>query len=166
MGRPLGQPARRNAMNLREMRALLRLLREHDLEELEIEEAGRRIRLRRRVATVPAAPAPMAAGSLPLTPALAVAETPVPAPALPAPPSRLVIAAPMVGTFYRAPAPNAEPFVKEGDIVAVGTVVCIIEAMKLMNEIEAEVRGRVVAVLAENGQPVEFGQPLFHLEPA
>jgi len=71
-----------------------------------------------------------------------------------------------VGTFYRAPAPNAEPFVREGDVVGVGTVVCIIEAMKLMNEIEAEVRGRVVAILAENGQPVEFGQPLFHLEPA
>jgi acetyl-CoA carboxylase biotin carboxyl carrier protein len=72
----------------------------------------------------------------------------------------------MVGPFYRAPAPGAEPFVKEGDWVEKGAAVCIIEAMKLMNEIESEVRGRVVAILAENGHPVEYGQSLFLLEPA
>jgi acetyl-CoA carboxylase biotin carboxyl carrier protein len=71
----------------------------------------------------------------------------------------------MVGTFYRAPAPGAEPYVKEGDVVQKGTVVCIIEAMKLMNEIETEVKGRVARIVVENGQPVEFGQTLFLLEP-
>ena len=75
------------------------------------------------------------------------------------------VEAPMVGTFYRAPAPGADPYVKEGDIVQKGTVVCIIEAMKLMNEIEAEVKGRVARILVENAQPVEFGQTLFLLEP-
>ena len=71
----------------------------------------------------------------------------------------------MVGTFYRAPAPGAEPYVKEGSLVQKGTVLCIIEAMKLMNEIEAEVKGRVARIPVENGQPVEFGQTLFFLEP-
>ena len=75
-----------------------------------------------------------------------------------------MIVAPMVGTFYRAPSPDAAPFIDVGSIVEVGTTVCIIEAMKLMNEIESEVRGRVVKILAENGQAVEYGQPLFILE--
>ncbi|HYB72181.1 MAG TPA: acetyl-CoA carboxylase biotin carboxyl carrier protein [Candidatus Sulfotelmatobacter sp.] len=143
-------------MDLKELRSLLRILREHDLEELEIEEGGRRIRLRRRaaLAPVPAAAAPLAEA------ARRPATEPAPAPARPA------ITAPMVGTFYRAPAPGAEPFVKEGDWIEKGTVVCIIEAMKLMNEIESEVRGRVAAILVENGHPVEYGQSLFLLEPA
>ena len=72
----------------------------------------------------------------------------------------------MVGTFYRAPAPGAEPYVKEGDLVQKGTVLCVIEAMKLMNEIESEVKGRIARIVAQNGQPVEFGQPLFLIEPA
>jgi len=139
-------------MDLKELRSLLRILREHDLEELEIEEGGRRIRLRRRAALVPV---PAAAAPLAEAP-----RRPAPAPARPA------ITAPMVGTFYRAPAPGAEPFVKEGDWIEKGTVVCIIEAMKLMNEIESEVRGRVAAILVENGHPVEYGQSLFLLEPA
>ncbi|MBI4413864.1 MAG: acetyl-CoA carboxylase biotin carboxyl carrier protein, partial [candidate division NC10 bacterium] len=77
----------------------------------------------------------------------------------------VTIESPMVGTFYRAPAPGAEPYVKEGQVVEKGSVLCIIEAMKLMNEIEAEVKGRVVSVLVENAQPVEYGQPLFLVEP-
>ena len=72
----------------------------------------------------------------------------------------------MVGTFYRAPAPGADPYVKEGDSIQKGTVICIIEAMKLMNEIESEVAGRIARILVENGQPVEFGQMLFLIEPA
>lgn len=76
-----------------------------------------------------------------------------------------IIAAPMVGTFYRAPSPEAAPFVEEGAQIEIGSTVCIIEAMKLMNEIEAELRGRVVKILAENGQAVEYGQPLFVVEP-
>ena len=143
-------------MDLKELRSLLRILREHDLEELEIEEGGRRIRLRRRAAV---SPAPAAAAPLAEAPPRPAAEA-GPAPTRPA------ITAPMVGTFYRAPAPGAEPFVKEGDWIEKGTVVCIIEAMKLMNEIESEVRGRVAAILVENGHPVEYGQSLFLLEPA
>jgi len=143
-------------MDLKELRSLLRILREHDLEELEIEEGGRRIRLRRRAAFSPAP-----AASAPLAEA---APRPAAEPA--AAPARPAITAPMVGTFYRAPAPGAEPFVKEGDWIEKGTVVCIIEAMKLMNEIESEVRGRVAAILVENGHPVEYGQSLFLLEPA
>ena len=73
---------------------------------------------------------------------------------------------PMVGTFYRAPAPGAEPYVKEGDLVQKGTVLCVIEAMKLMNEIESEVKGRIARIAVQNGQPVEFGQTLFLIEPA
>lgn len=77
----------------------------------------------------------------------------------------VAIRAPLVGTFYRAPSPDAPPYVKEGDIIEKGQVVCIIEAMKIMNEIESDVRGRVVKVLVENGKPVEYGQPLFLIEP-
>ena len=72
---------------------------------------------------------------------------------------------PMVGTFYRAPSPGAKPFVEEGDIINPGDVVCIIEAMKLMNEIKAEVKGEIIKILVENGEPVEFGQPLFLIRP-
>jgi acetyl-CoA carboxylase biotin carboxyl carrier protein len=80
-------------------------------------------------------------------------------------PELVTIEAPMVGTFYRAPSPDADPFVREGDLVKRGQVLCIIEAMKLMNEIESKASGRVVRVLPENGQPVEYGQPLFLIEP-
>ena len=80
--------------------------------------------------------------------------------------SMAAIKAPMVGTFYRASSPDARPFVDIGDLVQPGTVVCIIEAMKLMNEIQAEVAGRITAIDVENGQPVEFGQALFHIAPA
>jgi acetyl-CoA carboxylase biotin carboxyl carrier protein len=77
----------------------------------------------------------------------------------------ITVEAPMVGTFYRAPAPDAAPFVNEGDLVKEDQILCIIEAMKLMNEIEARVAGRIVKILVENGQPVEYGQPLFLVEP-
>ena len=82
-----------------------------------------------------------------------------------APEALLTMEAPMVGTFYRASSPTAEPFVSEGDVVKEGQVLCIIEAMKLMNEIEAKAAGRVVKILVENGQPVEYGQPLFLIDP-
>jgi acetyl-CoA carboxylase biotin carboxyl carrier protein len=89
------------------------------------------------------------------------------APALPAKTEQhAAITSPMVGTFYRAPAPDADPYVEVGDIVEVGQTICIVEAMKLMNEIESEVRGRVVKILVENAQPVEYGQTLFLVEPA
>jgi acetyl-CoA carboxylase biotin carboxyl carrier protein len=94
-----------------------------------------------------------------------VATTPATAAAEASEAHLLTIEAPMVGTFYRAPSPDAQPFVRDGDRVKKGQVVCIIEAMKLMNEIESKVAGRVVKVLVENTQPVEYGQPLFLLEP-
>jgi acetyl-CoA carboxylase biotin carboxyl carrier protein len=147
-------------MDLKELKALLRLMEGADLEELEVQEGDKRVRLRRRSGELPAS----RRASQPLHPS---AKNPVPPPAAIADTAGLApIESPMVGTFYRAPAPGAEPYVKEGDLIQKGTVVCIVEAMKLMNEIESEVGGRIVKVLAENGRPVEFGQPLFLVDPA
>jgi len=145
-------------MDLKELKALLRLMAGADVDELEVEEGGRRIRIRRR-----SDPAPRVAVTA--SPALATAPAPTAA-AADQTDGLVPILAPMVGTFYRAPAPGAPVFVKEGDLVQNGTVVCIIEAMKLMNEIEAEAKGRVARILVENGQPVEFGQTLLLLAPA
>ena len=151
-------------MDLKELKALLRLMEGNDVEELEVEEGGRRVRIRRRTAPMPPPP-----GTLPMPgtarAAVSSAASPVTFPASETA-GLIPVESPMVGTFYRAPAPGAEPYVKEGDLVEKGTVLCIIEAMKLMNEIEAEVRGRIAKILVENAQPVEFGQTLFLLEPA
>ncbi len=151
-------------MDLKELKALLRLMEGNDVEELEVEEGGRRVRIRRRsvqeAAGASAAQRAVYQGAAGVKTATTSNVTPAEATGL------IPVEAPMVGTFYRAPAPGAEPYVKEGDFVAKGSVVCIIEAMKLMNEIETEVAGRLVKVMVENGQPVEFGQALFLLEPA
>ncbi len=152
-------------MDLKELKALLRLMEGNDVEELEVEEEGRRVRIRRRPlpgsVPPPMNPIPLAATSGALAPsALPPAVVGADAAGL------IPVQSPMVGTFYRAPAPGADPYVKEGDLVQKGTVICIIEAMKLMNEIEAEVKGRIARILVENGQPVEFGQTLFLLESA
>ena len=150
------------ALDLKEIRAVLKLIQETDVEEIEVEQDGRRVRIRRRshhavpsafsqVASMPPAPV---TGALPS--ALDVRDTT----------NLITVESPMVGTFYRAPAPGADSYVREGEKVEKGTVLCIIEAMKLMNEIEAEVSGKVHSILVENAQPVEYGQPLFLLEPA
>jgi acetyl-CoA carboxylase biotin carboxyl carrier protein len=131
----------------------------HNLAEIEVEAAGTRIRVVREHA--PVAPAPRAEVA-------AAVPAPLQQPAPDAAESTahlLPVEAPMVGTFYRAPKPDAPPFVTEGDVVKEGQVLCIVEAMKLMNEIEAKTAGRIVKVVVENGQPVEFGQPLFLMEP-
>ena len=130
----------------------------HDLAELEIESMGLRVRVVRGHApvTMGAPPAPVPA-SLSQSEAAGQAAELVP--------GGITIEAPMVGTFYRATNPEATPFVSEGDTVKEGQTLCIIEAMKLMNEIESKVAGRVVKILVENAQPVEFGQPLFLVEP-
>ena len=124
-----------------------------------IEDAGLRVTVRRTPDTVPApvaAPAPAVEEEL--TSAAGPAEPPVD-------PGVLRVEAPMVGTFYRAPSPGSPPFVEEGDAVAIGQTLCILEAMKLMNEVKSELDGTVRAIHVENGQPVEFGQLLFELEP-
>ena len=146
-------------MDQREIRRLADLLRDYGLTEVEVEREGVRVRLRREPAAV-AAPSVGAVASAP-----AAASPAVSAEAGAREAHLLTVEAPMVGTFYRSPSPDAQPFVRDGDRVKKGQVVCIIEAMKLMNEIESKVAGRVVKVLVENAQPVEYGQPLFLLEP-
>ena len=143
-------------MNQREIRRLADLLRDYGLTEVEVEREGVRIRLRRDLAPPPSTSSASSAAPT----AAAIAATPSAGEA-----HLLTIEAPMVGTFYRSPSPDAQPFVRDGDRVKKGQVVCIIEAMKLMNEIESKVAGRVVKVLVENAQPVEYGQPLILLEP-
>jgi len=135
-------------------RQLGALLAELGLTEIEVDLGGARVRLAR-------APAPPAVA---VARGVASAERPVPVADV-APTSAITIEAPMVGTFYRAPSPTAEPYVRDGDVVKEGQVLCIIEAMKLMNEIEAKASGRISRILVENGQPVEYGQPLFLIEP-
>ena len=150
-------------MDIDEIRKLIQLVKRTGIGELEVSEGGRTVRISAgHPAPAPAAPVVMPAAS----PAPAPAAAPPPA-AAPAPAeARLVkVVSPMVGTFYRAPAPDADPYVEVGDRVDAGQTVCIIEAMKLMNEIESEVRGRVAKMAVENGQPVEYGQVLFLIDP-
>lgn len=159
-------------MNLKEVKELIKMLDETDISELTLESEGVKVSIRKGTGLFAAAnnAAPVAAAApaaSPAQPALegAKAAAPVSQPATPIRGENIVeITAPMVGTFYAAPAPDAAPFVKTGDTVTPGQTVCIVEAMKLMNEIEAEVAGRIVDILVENGQPVEYGQPLFLVE--
>jgi acetyl-CoA carboxylase biotin carboxyl carrier protein len=149
-------------MNLKEIRALLELFREYGLTEVEVERSGERVRVRRE----PPPAAPAVAASPTASPAPASQASPVAEPTRDDRRQHLVtVEAPMVGTFYRSPSPEADPYVREGDVIKEGQVLCIIEAMKLMNEIESKVTGRVIRVLVENAQPVEYGQPLFLIEP-
>jgi acetyl-CoA carboxylase biotin carboxyl carrier protein len=141
-------------------RHLAGVLTDSALTEIEVESGDVRVRVQRAhalPAAVHAAPA-AAAASTPAT-----AAQPIVADVGPV--TTIAVEAPMVGTFYRASSPTAEPYVKEGDVVKEGQILCIIEAMKLMNEIESKVSGRVVKIAAENGQAVEYGQPLFLIDP-
>ena len=161
------------SVNMEELRELITLLRENGLAELELENEGFRVRLRREsaayestnaVLTSPAAPAPVPApvAPAPSLPAATPAHPGTQASTAAAQDQDLhIIPSPIVGTFYRSASPTADPFVKIGSNVAPESVVCIIEAMKLMNEIQAETSGEVVKIYVENGQPVEYGQPLF-----
>ncbi|NLU42518.1 MAG: acetyl-CoA carboxylase biotin carboxyl carrier protein [Firmicutes bacterium] len=155
-------------MKLSEIRELINLVDKSGLAEFEYEcSDGDRLVLRKSVSS--AAPEPPSAVE-PVRPQVEVYPEPEPSPAASAgqdeslAAGEFVITAPMVGTFYRAPAPGAEPFVEVGDVVEPGQTVCIVEAMKLMNEIEAERRGKIVKILVENEDPVEYGQPLFILK--
>jgi len=152
-------------MDLRKLKKLIDLVQESGIAELEITEGEERVRIARGGAATPApAPAPAnvpaAATPAPGTPAQAA---PPAASVTPSPAEGHVIKSPMVGTFYRAPAPDAKPFVDVGMPIKEGQTVCVIEAMKLMNEIEADAAGTIKAILVENGQPVEYGQALFIL---
>jgi acetyl-CoA carboxylase biotin carboxyl carrier protein len=156
-------------METRLIQRLVRIMQRADLSDLELEDtkAGFRVRLRRG-GKVPAGGAPVVhvtQGAAPTAaPGAAGEAAPAAAAAPTAEPAGRPFPSPMVGTFYRSPAPDADPFVDVGDAIGPETVVCIIEAMKVMNEIKAETSGTVVEVLVENGEPVEFGQPLFLLK--
>jgi acetyl-CoA carboxylase biotin carboxyl carrier protein len=151
-------------MDIRKIKKLIELLEESGLAEIEITEGEESVRIARATQGQPVvtqyAAAPAAA---PAAAAPAAAASP-PAAAAPAARDENLVTAPMVGTFYASPAPGAKAFVEVGQEVRVGQVLCIIEAMKMMNQIESERAGKVVAVLAKNGEPVEFGQPLFAIE--
>lgn len=151
-------------MDLRKLKTLIDLVSESNVSELEITEAEGKVRIVKSGPTVvqqyvpAAAPAPAAAAS---QPAAAVAELPAPAAAEI---KGHVVKSPMVGTFYRSSSPGAKPFVEVGSQVKEGETICIIEAMKILNEIEADKSGTVTRILGENGQAVEYGQPLFVIE--
>jgi acetyl-CoA carboxylase biotin carboxyl carrier protein len=150
-------------LDIDEIRKLIQLVKRTGIGELEVSEGGRTV----RISAGHPAPAPAAQVVVPAAPAATPAPAAAAPAAAPAPAEdRLVkVVSPMVGTFYRAPAPDADPYVEVGDRVDAGQTVCIIEAMKLMNEIESEVRGRVAKIAVENGQPVEYGQVLFLIDP-
>ena len=156
-------------MNENYLRKLIKLVEESEIESLEVSSWGRKVKITQRLGpssngsstevsvlrpVVQSAPSPATTETAPTAPA-PVVDT-----------SKLVeIKSPMVGTFYVAPSPDADPYVSLNEKITVGQVVCIVEAMKLMNEIEAEVSGRVAKILVENAQPVEFGQPMFLIDP-
>lgn len=147
--------------DVKKVRRLIELMKEHDLSELDLKQADNRVRIRRGGEVV-AYSAPAIA---PPRPAAAAAAEPAAPQASAADARMLVIKSPMVGTFYRASGPDAAPFAKVGDRIGPEKTVCIIEAMKVFNEIPAGVSGQVVAILVENGAPVEFGQPLIKVDP-
>ena len=147
-------------MDLRKLKKLIDLVQESGIAELEITEGEEKVKIvKGGVVVAAAAPLPVAAAEARPAAAAAHAAASEPEPAQ----EGHVVKAPMVGTFYRSPSPDAKPFVEVGQAVKEGDTICIIEAMKLMNEIEADASGTVKAILVENGQPVEYGQPLFIL---
>ncbi len=151
-------------MNEGKLRKLLELFRDSDLEEIEVQHSfwhGTRIRLTRSRAPSPVAPA----APMPIAPTVPTAST-EPAPAEKTDDGLHEVLSPMVGTFYRSPSPETDPFVSEGDRIESGQTVCIIEAMKIMNEIPADVQGEVVEILVGDGQPVEYNQALFKIRPS
>lgn len=147
-------------MDLRKLKKLIDLVQESGIAELEITEGEEKVRIVKSGRPAPEGPAAVPAAPLAAAPAPAPAAAAEPPPAI----EGHIVKSPMVGTFYRAPSPGAKPFVEVGDAVKAGQTVCIIEAMKLLNEIEADRDGVVKAILVENGQPVEYGEPLIALE--
>jgi acetyl-CoA carboxylase biotin carboxyl carrier protein len=157
-------------MNLKELKEMVDLMNDNGLAEIEVEREGMKVRIKKAVAegTVSVQHVPFPIPIVPAAPATRVAEPAPSAAASVADASKSNlkdIKSPMVGTFYRAPSPEAAPFIEIGQTVEVGQVVCIVEAMKLMNEIKSEVRGKIVEIPVDNAEPVEFGQVLFRVDP-
>lgn len=151
-------------MNLKELKELFDLVQKSGVTEFELEKAGVRVRIKKELSPPAAPPPPAEAPTVQTVPV----ETPAQLAAQTAPVQQsglLTLKSPVVGTFYRAPAPDAEPYVEVGSIVKKGQILCVIEAMKLMNEIESEWDGKIVEILVENAQSVEYGAPLFLIEP-
>jgi acetyl-CoA carboxylase biotin carboxyl carrier protein len=155
-------PSGGDIFDVKKVRRLVELMKEHDLAEIDLRQGEQRVRLRRGAEPLIGAPAVYAASAHSAPPAAAASEKSTDAAAASA--DLAVIKSPMVGTFYLAASPESPPFVKVGDHVGPETTVCIIEAMKVFNEIPAEISGQVAAVLVENGAPVEFAQPLFKID--
>ena len=158
-------------MNLKELKELIEMLKDTDISEVEIERSGVKVRLRKGgdVTYHPAMPRmdyPPSAIIAPVVSETPAAATPAEKAAEPATSNQTKVTSPIVGTFYRSSSPEKPAYVEVGTVVKKGQVLCIIEAMKLMNEIESETAGKIVQILAENGQPVEYGEPLFVIEPA
>ncbi len=163
-----GAPSKEDFWDLRRIRRLVDLMKEYDLSEIDLQQGDTRIQLRRGSETVTVAPSPAPVAIAPALPdAFERPDRPAKAPAAEAKAEEehlVVIRSPMVGTFYSAPDPDSPPYVKVGDMVGPDTVVCIVEAMKVFNQIPAEVSGKIVAILVESGEPVEYGQPLFKVD--
>ena len=152
-------------MELRDIKALIALMRENGLTELEVEDKKGKIRLVRAAdfgGEPPSRPVPSQARTRPAAVRTSASEADGETPELGE--NQALISSPMVGTFYRSPSPGAPVFVQAGDMVQKGQPLCIVEAMKMMNEIESDTAGRLVRILVENGQPVEYGQPLMIIE--
>jgi acetyl-CoA carboxylase biotin carboxyl carrier protein len=150
-------------MDIRKVKKLIELLEASSVDEIEIKEGEESVRISRNTAAPIAMAAPVAAPAMPAAIA-AAPSTPAPASEAAAPSAANAVKSPMVGTFYRSPSPDAEPFVEIGQSVRAGDVLCIVEAMKMMNQIEADRTGTVTAIHADNGEPVEFDQPLITVE--
>ncbi len=165
-------------MNQKELKELIEFLIEKDIAEFELERGDVKVRIKRGSEPAASASGPDARfftvhAAPPATPELGSAAVPGTAAAPPVVPEKApapeeglhIVRSPIVGTFYESPSPGSPPFVKPGDVVEAGQILCIVEAMKLMNEIESEVDGRVVKIFLENAKPVEYGEPLFLIEP-
>src|SRR3989338_112033 len=149
-------------MNIKEIKEMINLMNEHGLIELEIEKEGMRIKLKKMGAQADGLSGPVLIEREKITQASSKESTETTEQALI---KTVEIKAPMVGTFYRAPSPEAPPYAETGQIIEAGQVICIIEAMKLMNEIKSEIKGKILEILVDNAEPVEFGQPMFLIEP-
>jgi acetyl-CoA carboxylase biotin carboxyl carrier protein len=151
-------------LELKDIKAIIDLMKKYDLAVFKLEKEGIKIELEAHRAPVPFLATPPAAQATSAVPATPAAQAGIPAAPAETKPAYKEVVSPMVGTFYRAPSPDSAPYVQEGQEINRDSVVCIIEAMKVMNEIKAEVQGVIAEVLVENGTPVQFGQPLFRVK--